>query len=113
MPRSELRRKRETDFSILSEKTRKYNCASYQIHQKNPFPFISVLGDHRSHRMKGSFSLALVIEISKIPNICGFIFLNMESTKETEVSCFFSVFRVQRIRETDLSDLSDSWRCVI
>ena len=74
MPRSELRRKRETDFSILSEKTRKYNCASYQIHQKNPFPFISVLGDHRSHRMKGSFSLALVIEISKIPKICGFIF---------------------------------------
>ena len=25
--------------------------------------------------MKGSFSLALVIEISKIPKICGFIFL--------------------------------------
>jgi hypothetical protein len=24
--------------------------------------------------MKGSFSLALVIEISKIPKICGFIF---------------------------------------
>ena len=32
-------------------------------------------GNHRSHRLKGSFSLALVIEISKIPNICGFIFL--------------------------------------
>ena len=31
-------------------------------------------GNHRSHRLKGSFSLALVIEISKIPNICGFIF---------------------------------------
>ena len=31
------------------------------------------LGDHRSHRLKGSFSLALVIEISKIPKICGFV----------------------------------------
>ena len=30
-------------------------------------------GDHRSHRLKGSFSLALVIEISKIPKICGFV----------------------------------------
>ena len=32
------------------------------------------LGDHRSHRLKGSFSLALVIEISKIPKICGFVY---------------------------------------
>ena len=30
-------------------------------------------GNHRSHRLKGSFSLALVIEISKIPKICGFV----------------------------------------
>ena len=34
-------------------------------------------------------------------------FLNTENTKETEVSCFFSVFRVQRIRERDLYDLSE------
>ena len=30
--------------------------------------------NHRSHRLKGSFSLVIVIEISKIPKICGFIF---------------------------------------
>ena len=30
-------------------------------------------GNHRSHRLKGSFSLALVIEISKIPKICGYV----------------------------------------
>ena len=45
-----------------------------EINQINLFPFISVLGgNHRSHRLKGSFSLALVIEISKIPKICGFV----------------------------------------
>ena len=30
--------KKETDLYDLSEKMRKYNGASYQIHRKNPFP---------------------------------------------------------------------------
>ena len=49
-------------------------------------PFLSVLYlEHRSHRLKGYFSLALVIEIPKIPEICGSIFLlNTKNTKRTK-----------------------------
>ena len=35
-------------------------------------------------QIKGIMSLALVIEISTIPKICGCFFLNTESTKRTE-----------------------------
>ena len=43
-------------------------------------------GNHRSHRLKGAFSLALVIEISKIPKICGFVL-------GVPISLIYNVFR--------------------
>ena len=43
-----------------------------QINRINPFPFYSRFwGEPQISQIGGIFSLALVIEIPKIPNICG------------------------------------------
>ena len=49
------------------------------------------------------FLLTLVIDIPKIPKICGFIFLNTENTELTKLSFFFvSYFPVVSEAATNL-----------